>query len=122
MEKLILFISQAHAQVEDKSAVSDEDVKQLVNSISQIPSLGLYGIIAAIVLAIVLFAAWYWMKGIGNKTTERENQKESAKEQADTVKKDQQATDQWDEANKKSEAERLASEEGKADIPPREDQ
>lgn len=118
MEKL-KFLADATVKMGEEESVFDaQTTKNVIDSITKIPSLGTVGIIAAIVLAIITIVAWYWWNNIHNKTVQKETEKQRAKDQADTVTDNQDASQKWDDAEKRSEEERTKEgDDGKKDVP-----
>lgn len=99
--------------------ISKDQAHTLLDAVTKIPSLGTTGIIAAIVLLVMTVVVWYWWNNIREKTVNRENEERRAKDQAGTVKDNQDVAKDWDESHNQLEKERTSGDEGKQDIPPK---
>ncbi len=79
--------------------VNADSIKTLFEGVAKIPDLGLYGIIAAIILAVIMFGIWLWWNTNKKKITHRKNDEQDQKDQAENKTKNQDASDEWDEAH-----------------------
>lgn len=101
-----------------EQTIDQDSVKQLMDAITKIPSLGLYGIIAAIVLIIVMVGVWLWWHNWYNKQVQKETEQQRAKDQAGTVTDNQKIEDEAKKAQEQIDAIRKEeSDQGKQDVP-----
>lgn len=117
----ILAMWPALALAEDDSVIGASDVKTLVETILNLPKLGVVGIILFIVAAIVAFGVWWWWNGYTQKITKKQNDERRAQDQASNATDNQEVSDEWDQATEKVEdvRENLEEKEGTKQRPPR---
>lgn len=82
-----------------KPLMSADDAAKLKDTILNLPSLGVTGIILFLVAVAVAVGVWWWWNNMSRKITHRENEKRRKRDQAANKTDNQKISDEFNQAH-----------------------